>query len=117
MARKIKNKLKQPLTYRGKVASVKVKEYHDSNNKFKPGNPGKPVGAISARTKLQNLLMSAFGPKEVKVFAEFFKKADGNYLQALDRLIEAINGGKDLSALGAEGLPPLILNIEPDDDE
>lgn len=113
MARKIKDKSKRPLKYDGKTPkSPRASNYHDNDGRFKAGNPGKPEGAISARTRLQNLLMSAFGPKEAKVFTLFFKKANGNYLRALDRLIELMNSKGGTGDGGPLGLPPFQVLLE-----
>lgn len=112
MAKKVKDKLKRRLKRDGKTPmSPKVDQYQDANGKFKKGNPGKPEGAVSPKTRFVNLVASVWGEKEAEVFRKFFKKPDINFLMAMDRITEVMN--IDKSGTGsALGLPPFQVFLE-----
>lgn len=100
-----------------KIPKKKIREkWRKEDGTFGPGNPGKPEGAISHKTKFINRILNSFGEKEFKFFQDQLR-SKRDWKCAMDRLIRVaeIQGVFDNDG-SAEQMPQMRIIIEGSND-
>ncbi|GEM_PF-5015783 len=96
-----------------KMNNTKENPYWDSETKrFKPGNPGKPKGAVSYRTRFLMTMLDCWGERQNQILRKMMTKPDAQFLRALDRIIRVYGISSKAQEAHAQELPPYIIHIE-----
>lgn len=99
-----------------KIKKKKIREkWRKEDGKFGPGNPGKPQGAIHAKTKFINSMLGCFDEDVQKAFKLLLLNKRTS-LEALDRVIRVANIGPETDPESAEQMPQMRIIIEGSND-
>ena len=115
MARKIKMADGQRVTRTGRPYKETNDVYKDASGKFKPGNPGKPEGAIAHRNRFLMSVLNCWGDQQENHLKTLMSMPSRLFLEAMDRVIKVYEaGGKGFSfGMGIDGeMPGYKVTIE-----
>lgn len=96
-----------------KAKKQKENPYWDATTKrFKAGNPGKPKGAVSHRTRFLMTVLDCWGETQNQILRKMMSKPNAQFLRALDRIIRVYGISAKVREQELQEIPPLVVHIE-----